>query len=83
MKIEYIGNLFIVMVICVALYAQFGGMAAHAGAARYVKQLEANGASCETIRQSSGPAHSRKTYWVCDGKEIKWWHGHFWEWWDK
>lgn len=76
-------NTFITLVIVIALYAHVGGMMANVGAIKYVEKLEAEGQVCEKIRQQNGPPHARKTYWICDGVEIKWWHGHFWEWWDK
>jgi hypothetical protein len=83
MKVKIVGNIIIFLIILLALYAIIGSAVAHFGAARYVEHLEDNGATCSKHRQQSGPAHTRKVYWICDDKEIKYWHGHFWEWWSK
>jgi len=76
-------DLFVVVVIAFALYAHIGGMMANLGAHEYVKRLEAEGQECTKIQQDTGPPHTRKVYWICDGVEIKWWEGHFYDWWDK
>ena len=58
----------------IALFLQFGGMHAERKWKLYIDDLTTHGVSCVEHRQAEGPAHARKTYYVCsNGETVKWW----------